>query len=45
MSTSSFDDEIERCPICNSVIEFYLEPLYRGMRGRCVTCGSNWPES
>ena len=34
-------DEIQRCPTCNTMIEFYVEPLYKGLRGRCVTCGTN----
>jgi len=40
---SNIDDSI--CPVCNSKIEFYWEPAFKGVRGRCVKCNTNWPES
>lgn len=38
-------DENLRCLVCNTKIEFYVDTLYNGTRGRCTKCGINWPES
>ncbi len=39
------DHEKIECPVCNSEIELYWEPRYRGIRGKCTKCGTNWAES
>lgn len=39
------DHEKLECPACNNEIELYWEERYKGMRGMCKNCGTNWPES
>jgi hypothetical protein len=38
-------DERVSCPVCNTIIEFYWESKYNGIRGRCNKCKTNWAES
>lgn len=33
------------CPNCKNSVEFYWDPKYNGLRGKCTTCLTNWPES
>ena len=39
------DDDGIVCPICNNKIEFYWDPSYKGIRGRCIICRTNWAAS
>jgi len=34
------------CMMCGlKTALIFVEPKYNGLRGKCKTCGNNWPES
>ena len=36
----------ELCIGCGTFgVEIFLEPKYNGLRGRCINCLGDWPES
>ena len=39
------DTEDTICPVCKNKVEFYWEPSFNGIRGRCAKCNTNWPAS
>ncbi|MEK6877244.1 MAG: hypothetical protein AABZ49_01305 [Thermoproteota archaeon] len=42
----NYDDHKKlECPVCNNEIELYWEERYKGIRGMCQNCGTNWAES
>ncbi|MDH3611269.1 MAG: hypothetical protein OEM79_05850 [Nitrosopumilus sp.] len=37
--------EFITCMVCHSKAPIIEDPRYDGMRGICLTCDNNWPES
>ena len=44
-SEDMVDNDDTVCPNCNNKIEFYSDQSYKGIRGRCRICKTNWPAS